>query len=262
MSDDRGPGARRPGEEITAGHPSARLRAAPDPSDEPAPLLAAEYPSGAEVPEGVVSYGPDIEDETSLRLLGNVERKRVLELGGGAGHNAAALAGQGAHVIVVDPSHRRLERVRARCDRTEVRAELHQSDLAELAFLRADTIDVALSVFALASVADLDRVFRQVHRVLRADAPLVFSLPHPAFALTLGGTYFDDLPTAWQTDDARGQAMPRTISGIFSGLARANFRVDALLEPEPPAAPRSRFWVDAMSRAPATLIVRARKEGL
>jgi SAM-dependent methyltransferase len=165
-------------------------------------------------------------------------------------------------VIVVDPSNRRLERARSRCDEQDVRVELHQGDLAELAFLRADTVDVALSVFALASVSDLDRVFRQVHRVLRADAAFVFSLPHPAFALTQGGTYFDDLPTAWQTDDARGRAVPRTISELFSGLARANFRVDTLLEPEPPAAPRSRFWVDAMSRAPATLIIRARKEGL
>jgi hypothetical protein len=35
---------------------------------------------------------------------------------------------------------------------------------------------------ALSSVADLGRVFRQVHRVLRADAPIVVSLPHPVSA--------------------------------------------------------------------------------
>jgi SAM-dependent methyltransferase len=209
-----------------------------------------------------VHYGPDIPDESDLRLIGHVEGKRVLELGGGRGHNAVVLARQGAHVIVVDPSHRRLERVRNRCDVEEVRAELHQSDLAELAFLRADTIDVALSVFALASVADLDRVFRQVHRVLRAGASFVFSLPHPAFVLTQSGSYFERLPEPWRTDDASGEATPRTIGDVFGGLARANFRIDALLEPEPPAAPRSPFWVDAMARAPATLIVRARKEGI
>ena len=36
---------------------------------------------------------------------------------------------------------------------------------------------------ALASVDDLARVFRQVHRVLKPEAPLVCSVPHPAFAM-------------------------------------------------------------------------------
>jgi SAM-dependent methyltransferase len=252
----------RPGDEITSGHPSAHLRAAPPLDDEPPPSLAGAFPAEADLPTDTVHYGPDIADESTLRLIGHVESKRVLVLGAGGGHDAVALAGEGAHVIVVDPSHRRLERVRNRFDLEEVRAELHQSDLAELAFIRADTIDAAVSVFALASVADLDRVFRQVHRVLRTGATFVFSLPHPAFALTQGGSYFERLPEPWRTDDATGEATHRTIGDVFGGLGRANFRVDAMLEPEPPAAPRSRFWVDAMSRAPATLIVRARKEGI
>jgi hypothetical protein len=38
---------------------------------------------------------------------------------------------------------------------------LHQSDLADLAFLRNASIDLVVSVFALAAVDDLDRVFRK-----------------------------------------------------------------------------------------------------
>jgi SAM-dependent methyltransferase len=258
MPDQRG----RPGDEITRGHPSAQLRAAPDPGDEPPAAGPLAFPAEHDPPLDVVSYGPDIADEATLRLLPGLEGKRVLELGAGGGHNAVALAHQGAHVIVVDPSAHRLDRARARCDAEHVRVELHQSALAELAFVRADSIDLVLSVFALASVTDLDRVFRQAHRVLRREAPFVFSLSHPAFVLTRGGSYFDDLPRVWSTDEGPVEEIPRSIADIFGGLARANFRVDALLEPEPVAAPRSRFWVDAMARAPMTLIVRARKEGL
>jgi SAM-dependent methyltransferase len=258
MSDHGDP----PGDDITDSHPSARLRAAPAVDHNAPAALSGTFPSAADLPTGVVAFGPDIVDESALRLIGNVDGKRLLELGGGSGHNAVTLAKQGAHVIVVDPSHRRLERIRARCDDEEIRVELHQSDLAELAFVRAETIDLVVSVLALGSVADLDRVYRQVHRVLRRETPFVFSLPHPAFGLTQGGSYFDHLPRSWQTGDASGEEVPRTISEIFGGLMRANFRVDALLEPQPPAAPRSPFWVDAMSRAPATLIVRGRKVGL
>ena len=42
---------------------------------------------------------------------------------------------------------------------------------------------VAISVMALGSVDDLARVFRQVHRVLKPEAPLVCSVTHPAFAM-------------------------------------------------------------------------------
>jgi SAM-dependent methyltransferase len=254
-----------PGQRGSA-HPSSHLRAAPDPVDDvsnaPALPLSATFPTDALLPYDVVSYGPDVDDESALRLLGHVRGKRVLELGCGAGQAAIALARQGAHVISIDPSHRRLEQVRSVADREEVKLEMHQSDLAELAFVRADTIDVALSVFALGSVDDLDRVFRQVHRVLRTACALVFSLPHPAFVLTRGGSYFDRSPVAWDTGDAAGAERPRTISDVFTSLARANFRVDALIEPEPAEGTRSPLWQPAMRRAPATLVIRARKEGI
>jgi SAM-dependent methyltransferase len=247
---------------VTTGHPSAHLRPAPDLPEGPDQPLSAVFPAQADLPYDVVSYGPEVAGEPTVRLLGHVDGKRILDLGCGAGHNAIALAKQGAHVIAVDPANRRLEQVRRACDQEEVRVELHKSDLAELAFVRADTIDAVLSVFALASVPDLDRVFRQAHRVLRPESPLVFSLPHPAFVLTHGGSYFDGGSENWEVDGVSGTEHHRTISDLFTSLGRAHFRVDTILEPRPTPSPRSPFWVDAMARAPATLLVRARKEGL
>jgi hypothetical protein len=46
------------------------------------------------------------------------------------------------------------------------------------------------------------------------------------------------------------------------GLARASYRVDLLLEPEPIAGgPHSHAWRETYTFVPRTLIVRARKEG-
>ena len=84
-----------------------------------------------------------------------------------------------------------------------MKVELHHGDLHELAWLRADGIDMALSAYGLASVTDLPRVLRQVHRVLRQEAPLVLSLPHPAIEMVAAGaadplrirrTWFDHSP--------------------------------------------------------------------
>ena len=227
-------------------------------------------PGGSELPTDVVSYGADVAREDTLKLLGTVEGKRILDLGCGTGHNAIALARQGAKVIGVDESSDQVADARAACDREGVKVELHHAPLAELAFLRADTIDAALSAFGLAQVDDVDRVFRQVHRVLRPEMPLVVSLPHPAFAMVdaadperrVQRSYWDPAPITTDGADRRND-VPRTISALFTSLSRANFRVDTVLEPEPaPRGPRSSQWVDAMQLVPATLIVRARKLGI
>lgn len=228
---------------------------------------------------GVVRYGPLVPDERELRLLGNVTAKRVLLLGTGGGQAAAALAGAGAKVIAVEPTGAGVDLVRQHCQDRGVSVEAHHRDLAELAFVRADTVDVALSVMSLAAVADLGRVFRQVHRVLRSEAPLVLSLPHPAAALlevapgTSGGervtmrrAYDESQPLHWALDTGRdggeGQDHTHTIEATFAALIRANFRVDTLLEPlarpDPHPGP---YWAPPLAHLPAVLVVRARKLG-
>jgi ubiquinone/menaquinone biosynthesis C-methylase UbiE len=213
--------------------------------------------------EDVARYGPDIPTETELKLCGNVEGRRVLELGSAA-QGSIAFAKQGAHTIAVDSSADRLAELRRRIDEEEVKVEVHESDLADLAFVRADSIDLAFSAYAFGAVDDLNRVFRQVHRVLRQDCPLVFSLAHPAYAmiddqaedpLLVRRSYFER--------SADGEAPHRTISELFTGLTRANFRPDIILEPSPaPSGPRSSEWRDAFKFVPRTLIIRARKEGI
>jgi ubiquinone/menaquinone biosynthesis C-methylase UbiE len=211
----------------------------------------------------VARYGPDIPTEAELKLCGNVEGKRVLELGGAA-QASIAFAKQGAHTIAVDSSPERLTELRSRTDAEEVKVELHESDLADIAFVRADSIDLAFSSYAFDTVDDLNRVFRQVHRVLRQECPLVFSVSHPAYAmiddaaedpLLVRRSYFER--------STAGEKPHRTISELFTGLIRSNFRVDTLLEPSPPpSGPRSSEWHETFKYVPRTLIIRARKEGI
>lgn len=233
------------------------------------PSAAAAFPAGDRgLPVDVVSYGPDVPDESELRLIGSVESKRVLVFGAGGGRAPLALAGQGAHVIVVDPDHAALEDARDLADAHERRLELHHGDLADLAFIRADTVDAAVAVYELGRDGDLDRVLRQAHRVLRPGAPFVCTLPHPAFLmLDHGGDDPFRVVHAYADRGARadGEAVvyPRTVADVFASFHRANFRVDALLEPLPTAAvARGPFWSEAMNRVPSTLVVRGRKEGI
>jgi ubiquinone/menaquinone biosynthesis C-methylase UbiE len=226
------------------------------------PFTAAS-PAGRNLPTDVVTYGPDVPREDVLKLLGTVEGTRILDLGCGAGHNTIALARQGAKVIAIDESPDQVAEARAACEREGLKVEIHQTPLAELAFIRADTIDAVISVHGLAPVQDIDRVFRQVDRVLRPGHPLVLSLPHPAFAMVDTNNPECHLQrTYWDPTTIDGQ-VPRTIQHLFTALGRANFRVDAVLEPEPIAsAQRSENWHEHMRFVPATLIIRALKQGM
>ena len=120
-------------------------------------------------------YGPDGPSEHELRLLGDVASRRVLQLGCADPTSAVALAQQGAVVIAVDASSARLARARSQAETAEVRVEFRENDLADLAFLRADSVDAAVSALAIDTIEDSARAFRQVQRVLKPNAPFVFS---------------------------------------------------------------------------------------
>ncbi|HVM09928.1 MAG TPA: class I SAM-dependent methyltransferase [Acidimicrobiales bacterium] len=233
---------------------------------------ASEYQAGAQLPTDVATYGPDIATEADLRLLGNLTGKRVLDLGCGAAQSSIAFAKQGAIAIGVDFSSEQLAHARRLCEREGVKVELHHGDLADLAFVRGESIDLVFSSYAFWYVEDLNRVFRQVHRVLKQNAPLVFSLPHPAYdlidddaeqPLLVRRSYFDRAPIEVKNDDATMVAFHHTVSDLYMGLLRSGYRVDVMLEPEPlPSGPRTGFWRETFRYVPRTLVVRARKEGI
>ncbi len=233
--------------------------------------FSADYQRDARLPVDVAHYGPDIPTEAELHLLGDLKGKRVLELGCGGAQCSIAFAKQGATAIGVDISSAQLAYGRQLCEAEEVRVELRQGDLADLAFLRADSIDLVFSAYAFGYVEDLNRVFRQVHRVLKVGAPLVFSLPHPAYAmiddeadpaLLIRRAYFDRSPIDFMWGGIEFTAYHHTFAELYMGLSRASYRVDLVVEPEPiSVAPRGHAWRDAMNQVPRTLIIRARKEG-
>lgn len=228
-------------------------------------------------------YGPGLPEEAQLRLLGDPQGRRILDLGCTSGHNAVALALAGAKVIAVESDPARADLARQRAEQIDQRLEVHVAELHELAFLRADSIDAAYSVFAMQRTADLDRVLRQVHRVLKPEAALVLTVAHPAARLlmdhagrlhsprTVHRSWFDPSPqlapqvtvdpTSSTAGDTGTVEHPRSLADLFTALIRANFRVDTLLETDttadaPVAAPSELAgWV------PATLLLRARKTG-
>jgi ubiquinone/menaquinone biosynthesis C-methylase UbiE len=111
--------------------------------------------------------------ELLTRLLGE-PRGSLLDVGCGTGSHAAALAERGWDVTGLDVSRDMLRRAEARGVRTV------QADAAALPFEEA-SFDAAISVFTNTDLDDLGAVVREIARVLRPGAPLVYLAVHPCF---------------------------------------------------------------------------------
>ncbi|MEM9466467.1 MAG: class I SAM-dependent methyltransferase [Actinomycetota bacterium] len=195
-----------------------------------------------------VEFGPELGADVDRRLLSDVRGKRILDIGCGAGHTAVGLARRGARLVATDRDAGQLAAARGLAAEHEVAIEFHEARPAELAFIRADQIDVAVSVWALSLVDDLDRVFRQVHRVLRTNGSAIVSLPHPA-ALCADPVDPDRTTRSWLTDEPIAGRHVHTVEGVVTAFTRTNFAVDTVLERH------------AGGLVPATLVVRARRLG-
>jgi ubiquinone/menaquinone biosynthesis C-methylase UbiE len=111
--------------------------------------------------------------ETLVRLLGEGSGE-LIDVGCGTGAYGPGLAQLGWTVTGVDVSEDMLRRARAR--------EVHtvQADAAALPF-EDGSFDAAISVFTNTDIDDLAAVVREIVRVLRPDAPLVYLAVHPCF---------------------------------------------------------------------------------
>jgi SAM-dependent methyltransferase len=186
--------------------------------------------------------------EDKARLLGEVEGKRVLEVGCGAAQCARWLTGQGAHVVGFDLSARQLAHAR-RIDQDLGRPALAlvQADATALPFA-AESFDLACSAYgAVPFVEDSAAVMREVARVLRPGGRWVFAVPHPfrwclpddpgEHGLMVRDSYFDRRPYVEQDEDGTATYVEhhRTFGDRVRELTAAGLVLTELVEPEYPA---------------------------
>ncbi len=201
---------------------------------------------GAFLGEADFVWCPENLREEGAGLLGDVQGRRVLEVGCGSAPCSRWLAGRGARVVAFDLSAGMLAHATAAAGRTGIRIPLVQADVCELPF--ADqSFDVAFSAFgAIPFVADSAAAMRQVARVLRPGGRWVFSVTHPMRwmfpddpgprGLTVIQSYFDRSPYVEVDADEVPAYVEhhRTLGDRIRELVAAGFVLDDLIEPEWP----------------------------
>lgn len=178
-----------------------------------------------------------------IRLMGDVKGKRVLELGMAKDSLSVGLVARGAVPVLIEESQEKLTEVKKIQEQRDLRFELRQSELADLAFFPAESIDIALSIIALSGTKDLARVFRQLQRVLKDQGSFIFGLVHPLMILNMPSNLDSNTRSYKSSAEIESKELasnfpiplPDRIRSIsfseaFSLLKRAGLSIDQILE--------------------------------
>jgi 2-polyprenyl-3-methyl-5-hydroxy-6-metoxy-1,4-benzoquinol methylase len=210
-----------------------------------------------------------------LALLPEAVRRRVLDLGCGAGQLAYHLATNGAvEVIGVDVSERML--ALARAEWAHPRVTYCRAAIEEVAFPPA-RFDLVVSSLALHYVDDYAGLVLRIATWLAPGGVLVYSTEHPIYTARLPGDgwVLDEAGrrTRWGLDryadeGAREETwfvpgvrkVHRTVSTLINGLLDAGLVLERVVEPMP-TEPWLRDHPPASDerRRPMFLLARARK---
>lgn len=177
------------------------------------------------------------ERPNTLSLIPDVEGKKVLDLGCGAGPITQWLADHGAHVVGVDISENMLAIARQRLGE---RAQFYHADFGKpLEFVANGSIDVIVASLSLHYVEDWDTMFAGFAKMLTPDGYVIFSThqPHEDWRWHQRPNYFvtEIYEETW---DVEGTPRPvrfyhRSLGEMFRVFKTAGFYVDELLEPFP-----------------------------
>jgi len=219
------------------------------------------------VRKGKDYYREEMNNPATVRMIGNIRGKRVLDLACGEGYNTRILAKSGARVIGVDFSEEMIKLARQMEERDRLGIRYYVSDAADLKELESERFDVVTCFMALMDIERYEDAISEVARVLEKNGRFVFSITHPCFEF---GVTIDGEPIAvWKyeegTDDAAEKkalyleirkyfgtarcevawdmkrlvepfqttSFHRTLTDYFQALYKSRFVVTRLNEPRP-----------------------------
>lgn len=126
-----------------------------------------------------VHWGPISAGESSLRLLGNVKNRDILEIGCGGGQNAIVLKTWGARPVGLDISQEQLKHARKLAKKEGVEVQFVHGNMENLSRFENESFDIVLSAFGMGYSENLTKTIRETYRVLRKNGLLVFAEVHP-----------------------------------------------------------------------------------
>lgn len=199
--------------------------------------------------------------------------KDVLDLGCGYGWHCRYAADQGARTVLgIDLSEKMIAEAKRRNSGKSI---TYRVCGLEAYGYPGERWDCVVSNLVLHYIADLDEVYRNVHRTLRPGGTFLFNIEHPVFTAGVGQDWIYDgegHALCWPVDGyfrpgprethflgCAVEKQHHTLTQILMGLLRTGFVLEAVEEAEPPEEMMDLPGMADELRRPMMLLVRAKK---
>ena len=157
----------------------------------------------------------------TLELLGNVNGKRLLDVGCGEGGYSRMLAKRGARVTGLDGSPRLIEVAQRQAIAEGLSIEYLVRNANAMAGIESESSDIVLATMSLMDVEDYEGSILEIHRVLKPKGQLIMSITHPCFSAPV---------SKWERDSA-GNLTQFVVDRYFDSGAWESFITDKFQKP-------------------------------
>jgi SAM-dependent methyltransferase len=224
-------------------------------------------------------------DPAIFRIIGSVEGSSILDAGCGNGYLCRLLAKRGAKPVGVDISERFIEIAKQKEAKKPLGIAYHVGSLSNLFMLQDEAFDLVISNLVLMDVRHLAKAIKELHRILKKEGKLIFSIMHPCFSSppVYGWVrkpidsqrkedwlywkvdrYFDRIMEIWQFNDdwPKAYSFHRPLSDYVKLLIENGFAITDFEEPTPTRKimrEHYRQFGNECDRIPWFLVIGARK---
>lgn len=172
----------------------------------------------------------DILIPETLKNLGDIKGKRILDLGCGEGGYSRLFASKGAIVIGVDYCENLINEALKQNQAKEI--EYYVRDACFLEGIEDEKFDFVVSAMCLMAVENLEAAIKEAYRVLKPGGELLISILHPCFGLK---DYFNEGPYQEMLSEHLGKPITfwhKTLSNTMNCMLNVGFNLTLLYEPQ------------------------------
>lgn len=239
-----------------------------------------DYQEFFNIPTDDIFYGPFCPPESELKLidLKKIKNYKVLELGCGGGQISIYLSKNGAVCEGVDLSEKQIEYADKLSSIQSTKTKFYVRSSDDLGIFEDNSFDFVISVFSFQYIENLDKLFKEIRRVLKPGGRLIFSFDHPFYTLLstenlkLVKNYHKlGLERNIKTEDVVGNSINndrflcffRKIEDYCKSIKKAGLILKDIIEPEysnSKTNPWSKIYSNKLAKlVPATIIIEVYK---
>jgi ubiquinone/menaquinone biosynthesis C-methylase UbiE len=166
----------------------------------------------------------------TLKILGDIKGKRVLDLGCGEGGYSRLFASKGAIVVGVDYSEDLIKEALKQNQINEI--EYYVTDACFLERIEDKKFDFVVSAMCLMAVENLESAIKEAYRVLKPGGEFLISILHPCFGFK---DYFNEGPYQESLSEHFGKPITfwhKTLSNTINCMLNVGFNLRLLYEPQ------------------------------